>query len=840
MSLSNHSYSSLGLSTPKPSAAEVEDGEVDDTKNGSATIPPGPVVRESTPPIPAPAAAVAIEPKTSDVLASRAQFLRERDEKNASLAPTPPNVPGRPESSRNPSSLLPERGNHSLPNRPDAPFPSRNLLDRVPSSSSRHGDRRDPRDGRDSRMPDTLRDRAGERSRDFGGSDRREAEALRDYGRSSDRGLDRPRTRPDPPPRWTPDSARENQERVLNGNRNSDSSGRLSRETMLPPRLASSSLDRGSAVNPERLPPVNPERQEILNPERAALITGSQTPPRGSSPRRHRDDHRDSRHPRDRTSSRPQSPRRHGADMDQAESRRDERSSRLGTQDLHGRLDNSQPPPPVGPRSDRPQDRNNDRNSTEWPREVNAFPTTPSTRSIDLDHGRLNTGPRSQIDPNFGRLNPAPATDIPLGPRDRNQRPNRASGSSQQHHDSRLNEPTRPPTPEKNMVPTGPSSDRQPRRSASGAFDQVPSTPTTPLSAVTAPPIHPDRLKHLGPAALPPPPPPTVSSTPSGIHPSRMRSFDNDLNVNNPPSQNDRRPPMPPILTAGPPSGPKGSLSSPISSGANGLTAPTGPASATERTRGGRRQLAGINTMLQQAGQQNGSERMNVRGRGRMSSQAQAETPLSQPPTPIAPPPPPPPPGLPPGGAAPNRDLAIPERADLMISGNGDDRERDRNSRNGRHSGRHSRKTSRSPNRESKRGQPEDERGNREHRGSRHEHDRTENSGRGDHHGRESRRDLMAPRDPGGSTRDTGRDRDRERDNRRDGRDREGGRGDIPDQGWQGSDRGTRGGDRGGRSRDMRGDDRHDSRTPRGEDGGRKRRSDEGGMDRGPDKRPRR
>lgn len=819
----------------------MEDGEVDDSKAASIEVKSEPStirLTESKPSAsPLPAAA---EPRKSDVLVRREQILRDRDAKNALTQPTT-NVPERPDLPRNASGPILDRSNPNLPNRPDAPFPSHRIPERHPSS--RHGG--DRRDSRDVRLLDSNRlDRPGDKPREFSGHERRDLEtSQRDFGRPSERGIDRPRSRPDPPPRWTPESSRENQERAVNGSRLSDSNGRLSRENMPPPRLSTGSMDRTPLS--DRLPPLNPERQDLINPERAALITGTSTPPRSDSPRRGRDE---LKYPRDRMSSRQQSPRRHGSDRDYGDSRRDERPSRNVSEDLYNSHTGSEeaPLPPIGPRSDRPLDRGTERGPVDR-RDASSFQPAPaSTRTLDPDHGRLNPNVRPQADPNFGRLNTSPVTDIPSGPRDRNQRLNRiASGPQQPRHDGRSSvDSPRPPTPEK-LVPTGPSSDRQPRRTASGQFDSVPHTPSsvpnTPSGTVAVPPIHPDRLRHIGPSTQPLPPPPPANT--SGVHADRATRLDSGQSGT--PSQANNRF-MPSIVTAGPPSGPKGSQSSPASSGPTGLAAPTGPASAVERARGGRRQLAGINTMLQQAGQ-NAPDRMNVRGRGRMSSSAQAETPLSGPTTPSVAFPPPPLPGGPPSTRTEaGRELVNPERADLITGNAAPYEERDRGGRRDR-SGRHSRRASGSPSgadrgRDAKR-PGDDERGGREHR-DRHDSGRSDPSERDRHQGRDQVRDLAIPRDPNGISREGARDRerDRERDRdplRRDARDRDGAR-ETHNNGWAGSDRGERGGERGGRSRDMRGDDRREHRITRGDDGGRKRRSDEGGMERGHDKRPRR
>jgi THO complex subunit 2 len=725
------------------------------------------------------------------------------------------------------------------------------MLDRHPS---RHGDRRD---GRDSRLPDARGldrpggrlgdrplDRPGDRSRDFSGSDRRAIDANpRDFGSSDRTRSDRDRVRPDPPPRWTAESARENFERSSNSGRGVEN-GRLSRD-MPPPRASAS--ERGPSTNSDRQPLVNPERQELINPERAAWISGEKDTARSDSPRRGREE------TRDRVSSRPQSPRRHVSEKDHSELRRDDRPLRNGAPDpynsLRSRPDDVQPPP-AGPRSDRPLDRTNERGSSDR----SAFQPAPSSlRSVDPDHGRLNSTPRQQGESTFGRLNPAPTPastagpDIPSGPRDRNNRTGRNPPPPRQ--DRRTDGP-RPPTPEK-QPPTGPSS-RNPRRSASGQFDQVSasqgSAPSTPVAASSAL-IHPDRLKQLGSTVVPPPPPaPAAISANVPIYPDRQKALESPVMPPPAAQQNNNRgrPPLPPVATGIPPSGPKGSQPSPGGLGTNGLAAPTGPASATERAaRGGRRQLAGIQTMLQQAGQQNVPDR-NMR-RGRMSSGIGPETPIASPSIPA---PPPPPPGPPPARADALRDapraIINPERADLITGNTGpaEERDRDRNGRRER-SGHHSRRGSRSPGRErdSKRGvAPEEDRTRSDYRDRRDpERDR--------HAPRSPARDLIAGRDAG-SGRESGRDRERERErdgSRRDGRERDAAR-EPHETGWTGERGAERGAERGsergsGRSReirgDVRGDERRDSRSTR-DDGARKRHSEEGMDSRGREKRPRR
>ncbi len=836
---------------------EVEDGEVEVATPTTTGASKPATDRTHTPePKPTPPAA-AMESKKSEILDRREQIKRENAAKAATSTPSHSAVTPRPDSGRLPNSIL-DRSSPSLPNRPDAPFPTRDLIDRHPP---RHGDRRDLRDPRlpEPRSLERNGPRPNERGRDFSNNDRRGVDQpSRDFGRPNDRssGTDRERVRPDPPPRWTGDSTRDTHDRA-NSNPRVDS-GRLSRE-MPPPRpsgpperapLDRVSLDRpsdrGPPVNPERLPLVNPERQEIINPARAALISGGKDLQRSDSPRgRERDD------TRERGAPRPQSPRRNALEKEHAEPRRDEhRGPPDGYHSPRSRADEVQPPP-AGPRNDRPIDR--DRNNVH---DRSSFQPSQPPRVMDPEHGRLNAGPRQQPDLNFGRLNPVPPQpEIPSGPRDRNSRGNRPLNPNPPppRRDGRQELP-RPPTPEK-QPPTGPSS-RHPRRSVSGQFDQstpAMNAPTPPVTTIASA-IHPDRLAQLGSAPQTPQPALNVmqGSSPS-IHPDRMRAFGSDTPVMPPPpinqmGNNRARPPPPPVMTSGPPSGPKGSQASPIASGVNGFAAPTGPASANERAAragGGRRQLAGINTMLQQAGQQQVTpDRMNARGRGRISTGIGPETPISGPPTPVIPPPPPGPP------PARHETVINPQRADLISGGTPalEEKDKDRNGRRER-SGRHSRRSSRSPARE---------------RDSKHVVSddralRNEYRDRSDRRAGDSERERHRPATPNkelipSGSRESGRDRDRERERdsgRRDAREREAAR-DSNDANWTGergerADRGgERGSERGGRSREIRGEgrgeDRRDSRGNR-EDGGsgRKRRSDEGAQEsRGHEKRVRR
>ncbi|KAM0154702.1 hypothetical protein ACHAQE_007092 [Botrytis cinerea] len=839
---------SMGASTPKNFTTEVEDGEVDDAKLASAAGN-GNVLKEvpsDNSGVKDKASSTPGEGRKSEILLRRERILRENAARASAPNSAPANIPARPDLQRN----MP--ANHNLPNRPDAPIPGRQMMDRHPA---RNDDRRDMRDPR---VTELVRDRTRDRGRDFPPGDRRGMDTPpRDF-RNNDRAPnnERERPRPDSNPRWNNESGRDTTDRASsNGYRTPDNGGRLSREAAISPPKASSTSDRGPAINPDRLALVNPDRQELINPERAALISSGNEPSRADSPRRPRDDTRERP---SRQNSPP--PRRHDSEKDHQHPRRDDRSNRNTTMDSlntsRGRADEVAPPP-AGPRGERPADRVSDRVPPQDRSRDNPSFQQPQSlpRPVDPDHGRLN---RSQVDPNFGRLNQQP--DIPSGPRDRNRGNNRMANAPQGRRDGRsANAPAldipRPPSPDK-QPPTGPSGGRHPRRLGPSQIEPAASAhaavPTTSAASTPTSGVHPDRLKHLGPQATQSPmqAPPAATAAPSGMHPDRVRSFGGQAPpANITPSHQDSarsRPTAPPLQTQVAPLGPKSQAQNSPISRMNG--APTGPASSNERPPRGARQpnlINNINRMLEETKHPQGQERRGRRQGG------QPQTPISGPPTPILPPPPPPPPGPPPAQARDSgRDLINPARADLIgnPAPSNDDRDRGdrgRGSRNDRST--RSRRTSPSDrNREQKRGgPPEDERSSRsEHRirgGDRESRDSDRHS-RGDP---SASRDLLAG---GGRGEREHRDRDSsrrdahggERDSQRDQHDGNAGGGNWPNA------PDSRGADRGGDRRNQRSDrsDRseRDGRGMRDDGGsGRKRRSDQDSMrEGGHDKRPRR
>ena len=770
-----------------------------------------------------------LESNKSDILVKREQVKKETAARVAAQAAAAASntIAQRPELARNPSSSTLS----SLPNRPDAPIPR---LDR--HSGSRH---EGPRDNRDLRTLGGTRDR----SRDLTG-DRRLDPNSRDFGRAPNRSNNR--ARPEPPPRWSGDSTtRNNNDRPsLNGGRDSGVSGRFSRDGPMPPPKQPAPPERPSVTTQDKYPPVNPERQGLINPERAALIHDNKVDSRSNSPRSTKDD------PRDRT-SRGQSPKPPSHEREHADMRRDERPHRNGPSEplnkpTHGRSDDSQPPP-MGPRNERPGDRPTERNPADRRVPPPFQPSQPPSRPpMDLEHGRLSRQPESS----YGRLNQVP--DIPSGPRDRNARNNRMASAPQPRLEGRVAEASRALTPEK-QPPTGPSSSRA-RRAAPGQVEDTTASTAPPSIAsqtLPSPTMHPDRMKHFSSLLSPPPPvqpiqhpEPPVNSIPTGMHPDRAKAFGGEpesrRNMPAPFQSNSVRPEPPSHTSGGPPAGPRGAHNDPATPRMNGIAAPTGPASATERAvRVRRPKMHEINSHLQE------NNMGQDRGRSRRSA-GQPGTPISGPSTPVLAPPPPPPPAR---SDHSGRDIINLEGADFTSTPSSEDRNRGERDRNSRHERGHrgSRRSSRSPDRgrEPKRGPGE---GPDEGRNLREEYRDCRPSER------EITRDHKhGPRDIGGPReliegRDTGFDGigrgGRAREPRRDHRERDaGGREQQHDAPWSG------GGDRGGRGWDPRGDgNRRDMRGSRDEGGGgggggggRKRRSEGDALDgRGHEKRMRR
>ncbi|WQF83608.1 Putative THO complex, subunitTHOC2, THO complex subunit 2 domain-containing protein [Colletotrichum destructivum] len=776
-------------------ATEHEDGEVKDGRDAEArpAAPSAPgTLTQKDPNLPPKPSASPIEPVKAGH--TRADFgpnasSKPSTPKPAAAAPAQSNMNHRDVPKSTPTPTGPDRSAHSLPKRPDVPIPGhygRNhftpdaaLPERRDQRESREPrgprDTREPRDSREHRDPrDSSRDprfpeaARPERSRDFPNPDRRGPEIpSRETGRLSEK--DWP-ARQDPQLPRRDHGAHERDSRPprdktapVNGR--TAEAGRLSREPVnaTPPPQSTQQPAEDPPVNPARLaliqgepdrssrserPPrsseadrrsgrasrgqeprgPDQERADIINPERAALMGDSRSDPLA---RPAREEHRD------RGAPRTHSPRRSGRFNPDA-------TADAGRDDRHGRTHHSEhrpsgrdthvvEPPASNPRADRITEREGERFGPDKNRE--AF--LGSSRNSDPDHSRT-----TQQDQNYGRLNPIQSVvtnDVPLGPRGRGRGAARGShmGTPNSRPDPWFPPNTDSPTPEERHPPTGPASGRG-RRSQ---YDPSASV-NSPSTMTPTPAAHPDRTRTMNPG-------PTNSPTPSsggptlapGIHPDRLAQIappPPPPPPGQPPSHS--RPSLPPINTPDRATIIQGGNSRTPTGSYPGSTegAPSGPSSNDRgRSGGSRRQLAGINSTLQQA-QANMPESnrgTSIRGRGAprgsiAGSDAQVLTGAS----PVS---------------TPTQERPDPVRQDRGQA-NGDDHPRSEHDRSrrehrserGRHSRRGSRERERSPDREREAKEP------REHRDRR-------SGAQSQSSTREEREPRRSGREPSSSTRDS-------------------------------------------------------------------------------------
>lgn len=250
-----------------------------------------------------------------------------------------------------------------------------------------------------------------------------------------------------------------------------------------------------------------------------------------------------------------------------------------------------------GYRGDRPMDREAERGMDKM-RDPSAGFHRLGARGLEQLEHRM-----AHHEQNYGRLNPVPpGAEVPSGPRGRGRGTTRGGyvphSSTPGRADGRFGgaETARPLSPDR-LPPTGPGSGRG-RHSGY----EPGSGPGTPLGAHGGPPS--ERVRNYGGVLRADTQTPTSSAatTPSVVHPDRLVQMGPGL-PSVPPGAapqghgrlagvgervgSNARPP-PPIGMGPPPSS---------------EAAPMGPSSSSERTRsgGGRRQLAGINSMLQQS-----------------------------------------------------------------------------------------------------------------------------------------------------------------------------------------------------------------------------------------------
>ncbi|KAK2035010.1 THO complex subunit 2 [Colletotrichum zoysiae] len=857
------------------SAAEQEDGEVKDGKDvepqPAASFASGTLTQKdpNLPPKPSASPVESAKPVPGRVDFGSAASSKPSTPKPAAATPTQGNANYRDTSKSTPTPTGPDRSAHSLPKRPDVPIPGHYarthftpdaLPDRRDQREPREPrgprdtretrdprDHRDPRDtSRDPRFPEPSRP---ERGRDFANQDRRGPDAQsREPNRLSEKDWP-PRQDTLLPRRDQGAHERDNRpsrDRPAPTNGRNAESGRLSREpvTAIPPPQSTQNPPEDPPVNPARLaliqgdqpdrpsrserPPRTSEtdrrsgrvprgqeprgsdqdRADILNPERAALMGESRPDP---SARPARDD------PRDRGAPRTHSPRRSGrfnpdvpgdAGRDDRHGRSHHSDHRSSGRDVHGE------PLASNPRTDRTIDREGDRFGPDKGREAFLGPN----RTSEPDHSRT-----AHQDQNYGRLNPIQSVvtnDVPLGPRGRGRGAARGGpmGTPTSRSDARFPQNTDSPTPEERYPPTGPASGRGRRNQYESNASVNPPAAMTPTQAT-----HPDRTRTMNPGPTGSPTPSSGGSTLApGIHPDRLAQIapppPPPPPSGQPPSHS--RPSLPPINTPDRSSGGQGSNSRTPTGSYPGPTdgAPSGPFSNDRgRSGGSRRQLAGINSTLQQAqaNMPDNNRANSMRGRGVprgsiAGSDAQVLTGAS----PVS---------------TPTQERPDPIRQD-RVQANGDEQPRSEHDRNrrehrserGRHSRRGSRERERSPDRERDTKEP------REHR-ERRSGTQGQSSTREDREPRRSGRELSSStRDPhvnaphGASRESMGGSREpRHRSDRGEGGRGEGSLGGRSED-WGGSARGTsRTGPREGGSRPT--DDR---REPR-EDRGRKRRSED-------------
>jgi THO complex subunit 2 len=685
-------------------------------------------------------------------------------------------------------------------------------------------DAREPREQRDPRpfdpaRPDRPRDFPDRRGQDHGrepsrsdGSARRgESERERPRDAKSGRGQDHGRLTESPASVSTASVAvAEAPEPHINPQR----AALFAQDNERPPRAPDS--DRPSRGRKNA--PVEP--MDTVNPERAALIGNrDQTPSR--APRNETREH----------SSRVQSPRRggrHGHESSQSEGSREDRHDR--NYPAEHRPSSARDPrersPLPGNRGERPADRDNDRAPAPKGRDASGFHGTPS-RVSESDQKQAHQ------DDTYGRLNPIQTVpDIPHGPRARGRGSTRGHGGPQTlpgRLDGRFagSEADRPPTPDR-APPTGPSG-----RGRRGGFEQN-NGPVTPSGTPNGPQ---GRVRNAGQGM---PSPASNNATPVGVHPERLAQIGAQTGGSVPPpppgppphshghNHGHGRQPMPGTNT--PDRNPnQGQRQTPVSYAGSpviDVNVPTGPASSNERVRngGGRRQLAGINSTLQQA-QANmpdvSRSSSGRRGQTRQTlggSDAQVLTGGSPTATPVQ-----------------ERQDPIRNESSSRAPANAEESSgrsehergrRDRESRSNRASRRGSRERGgreRSPGRD---------REGKEPREYRERHSAAGEGGREERESRRSTRDHpVAPREPMGPPPTGGRDLVQGREGRHRGDSQTGRSGED----WGGSARGGRGGQREG---GLRPEDRRDGR----EDRGRKRRSEDGvgGLSSDREKRPRR
>ncbi|PHH81224.1 hypothetical protein CDD82_1238 [Ophiocordyceps australis] len=605
----------------KMSTAEEEDGEVQDARDAKGLKEPrerttssATVTKESLPPKPA---------------ESSARDSPRRDDRTP-LGPaqssTPrPSGPSSASSEARTHGKLPDRPTHNLPSRPDVPIPSNMSAERY--GQQRGVERREGRDQRDIRGPrdgregwegresrDTREVREGQdgreqrqpetersgRLREF--LDRRMADGTPDGSRLEmapqpgqvDR--ERPSERDRRPVR-SQDRHEEIQPHVSSGAPSSAPAG-PSEPAMNPERaalVAQGGPDRRRADNDRQPRMSRPDANDSFDTHRAGPMSDRHETMYSTQNRGRRDE----AHERGPRGQSPRRVSRHGAEPGPGGANFDERpvrpyppDQRLPGRDVRDRSPLGAP----GYRTDRPpMDRDPDRGGEGMRDASSGFHRSGPRGGPDYEH-RL---PPHHHDQNYGRLNAPPTSgDVPSGPRGRGRVSLRGShgphGSTPSRGEGRFGGPDTPRalTPER-LPPTGPASGRGRRPYEYSG----PAPPTGPSGGAPAP-----GGRNMGPGPDGAPSKPAEMAPSSGVHPDRLAQ----MGPNPSSSHSSSHPPHAVSHGRQAGSGDRQVSGPPRPSHATSAAeqvVPTGPALSTERTRngGGRRQLAGINNMLQQA-----------------------------------------------------------------------------------------------------------------------------------------------------------------------------------------------------------------------------------------------
>ncbi|CAH0054888.1 unnamed protein product [Clonostachys solani] len=567
--------------------AEAEDGEVQDGKPKSRVVSSSnneTASNDSLPPKPSgPSRDTARREATPSAPAPRAPAPKNDPRVNLPSHP-PPNLPSRPD--------VPIPGHYSERYNQSRTHDRRETRDTRESWNSRETrENRDPRDTRDAKEHHDPRNN-WPKDVEFHDRGREHTDRRQHEGREAHR--------PENPPRNGQE--RDRPPRESRGAKNQDEP---KKDAAAPSKPESSSATQEPAMNPERAALFRqdkkdwtPRRSETeqsarnrrqphgeaaldnINPERAALIGDNADGTPKQQPRE------DGRERAARGHSDRHTPR-HGHDNPPpTEPAHEERPVRPFPQDHRvssGRDPRDRSPHPSSYRGERPLDRpGGDRGAIEKNRDASGF-HRPGSRGQEHEH----RGPAFE-EPNYGRLNPVEAVnDAPSGPRGRGRSAARGGHPNAGLPPSRPDNRYSHDTPERHP-PTGPSSSGRPNRRGYDSHGG----PQTPSNG----PMHNDRMRNFSAG-------PEMGSPATGVHPDRLAQMGPGSNSHPAP------PPPPPPPPGGPPPHGRHSMGSNMtpdrsrsdqrsSNNINNNMNVT-PVSEGGARGGSRRQLAGINNMLQ-------------------------------------------------------------------------------------------------------------------------------------------------------------------------------------------------------------------------------------------------